>query len=138
MHSVQLAPAPSRSLNNLFAASLSSVSFWPSRAVGRGFADTNSIVSRGGGVTPDTTGAAHYSRFPASCGSKTDWFLPSVGEALPLLSNLPGLGLFQTDTAYWTSNEIDATTAATMNFNLASIGIGSKSSSLNVCPIREF
>ena len=115
------------------SASLASVANWDSRAVGSGLANTNAIVAAG-----DTSEAAFNSR-TVSCGGKSDWFLPSIGESLLMIANLEGLDLFHTDGNYWTSNQIDASNAATINLNLASIGFDLKSSTTTYMrAIREF
>ena len=117
--------------------SLSSVANWASRAVGSGLSNTLAMVTGTGTVTPDTTGAASYAH-ALSCGGKSDWFLPSIGESLLMIGNLEGVGLFQTDGNYWSSNEFDVTNAATMNLNLANTSTASKITSTYVRPIREF
>jgi hypothetical protein len=103
-------------------SSLASVSSWDSRAVGSGLANTNAIIAAG----------------DVSCNGKSDWFLPSIGESLLMIANLEGLDLFHTDFNYWTSNQFDATNAATMNLNLATIGSSGKSVSIYMRPVREF
>jgi len=86
---------------------------WAARAVGRGIANTDAIISA------DTNGtvANNAAKFARSCsaGGKSDWYLPSVGEMSLLVKNLQGLGDFQI-ASYWTST--DSVPGAAMNYEL--------------------
>ena len=88
--------------------SLTAVTGWAAQAVGKGQANTTAMLANSGSYVADTSGAAFYAD-GLTCGTKTDWFLGSLGEMKLAYNNLPGLGGFTYMSAYWSSTEYDAT-----------------------------
>jgi len=72
-------------------------------------------------------------------GGKADWFLPSVGEAMLMYTNLRqmGLGGFGTDN-YWTSSEVDLGKAWGQRSGSGDQNDLEKSFHLFVRPVRSF
>jgi hypothetical protein len=71
-------------------------------------------------------------------GTKTDWFLPSLGEAMLMYANLRqvGVGGFAS-WFYWSSSEIVADAAWNQPFGMA-MGNTNKSDMNYVRPVRAF
>ena len=114
-------------------SSLLGLNAWSNSAVGAGASNTS---------TADTTctGGAIQAASDYAGGSKSDWFLPSVGEAMLMYTNLrqQGVGGFASD-YYWSSSEYDATSAWIQLFyggpQFSDYG---KASTLYVRPVRAF
>ena len=87
--------------------SLTAVNGWAARAVGSGQANTTALMSSSGLYVADTSGAAAYAD-GLTCSSKSDWFLGSFGEMKLVYDNLLGLGGFELE-RYWSSSEFSAT-----------------------------
>ena len=87
--------------------SLTAVNGWAARAVGSGQANTTAMMSSSGLYVADTSGAAAYAD-GLTCSSKSDWFLGSFGEMKLVYDNLLGLGGFELE-RYWSSSEFSAT-----------------------------
>ena len=77
-----------------------------SAVVGSGQANTTALMTSSGSNVADTSGAAFYAD-SLSCGSKTDWFLGSIGEMKLMRDNLLGLDEFSY-LPYWSSSEYGA------------------------------
>ena len=114
-------------------SSLLGFNAWSNSAVGAGASNTS---------TADTTcaGGAIQAASDYAGGSQSDWFLPSVGEAMLMYTNLrqQGVGGFASD-YYWSSSEYDATSAWIQLFyggpQFSDYG---KASTLYVRPVRAF
>ena len=114
-------------------SSLLGLNAWSNSAVGAGASNTS---------TADTTcaGGAIQAASDYAGGSQSDWFLPSVGEAMLMYTNLrqQGVGGFASD-YYWSSSEYDATSAWIQLFyggpQFSDYG---KASTLYVRPVRSF
>ena len=114
-------------------SSLLGFNAWSNSAVGAGASNTS---------TADTTcaGGAIQAASDYAGGSQSDWFLPSVGEAMLMYTNLrqQGVGGFASD-YYWSSSEYDATSAWIQLFygghQFSDYG---KASTLFVRPVRAF
>ena len=113
--------------------SLLGLNAWSNSAVGAGASNTS---------TADTTcaGGAIQAASDYAGGSKSDWFLPSVGEAMLMYTNLrqQGVGGFASD-SYWSSSEDDANVAWDQTF----LKVGTqyddyKTFTLYVRPVRAF
>jgi hypothetical protein len=104
---------------------------WSNSAVGTGSTNT---------ATADTTCASGAiqaaSDYAAGSG---DWFLPSIGEAMLMYTNLRkvGVGGFASD-FYWSSSESDAATAWTQGFGYGYQPNINKSTAYYVRPVRAF
>ena len=114
--------------------SLLGLDAWSNSAVGAGASNTS---------TADTTctGGAIQAASDYAGGSKSDWFLPSVGEAMLMYTNLRqagvgGFGPFN----YWSSSEVDADIAWVQSFFDGSQAYGDfgKSQVRPVRPVRAF
>jgi hypothetical protein len=73
-------------------------------------------------------------------GTKTDWFLPSIGELMLMYTNLRqlGVGSFSLD-GYWSSSEFDADNAWGHDFgNGLQYGHGKNPLPSYVRPVRAF
>jgi hypothetical protein len=108
---------------------------WAARAVGAGQANTTAIKAV---FTADAnTNNAAY--FATSClaGSKSDWFLGSLGEMKLMYDNLQGLGDFK-EWYYWSSTELDTDTVWIQHFLQGNPVTASKSATQYVRPIRSF
>jgi hypothetical protein len=114
--------------------SLLGLNAWSNSAVGAGASNTS---------TADTTcaGGAIQAASDYAGGSKSDWFLPSVGEAMLMYTNLrqQGVGGFVVEAgSYWSSCEYDATIAWLQYFSLGYQGNGGKTNPKYVRPVRAF
>ena len=105
---------------------------WSNSAIGTGTSNT---------ATADTTCSAGAIQAAAdySGGSKTDWFLPSIGETSTMYQNLRALGLggFRRLT-YWSSSEGSTTGVFTQGFFSNTVTSSLKDSIYGVRPIRSF
>ena len=111
---------------------------WAAGAVGQGQANTTAILAV---FTTDTTSnnAAKYAD-SLSCGTKTDWFLGSIGEMMLMYTNLrqAGVGGFSAG-RYWSSSESADSFAWYQFFGSGSQSDGgSKSNTSYVRPVRAF
>ena len=111
---------------------------WSASAVGKGQTNTTAIVAVN---TSDTTSnnAAKYAD-SLNCGSKTDWFLGSIGEMSLMYTNLrqSGVGGFSTGN-YWSSTEKGNSQAWNQVFNYGFVGDGDYKYNQNyVRPVRAF
>ncbi len=113
-------------------SSLLGVNGWANSAVGTGASNTS---------TADTTcaGGAIQAVSDYAGGTKTDWFLPSVGEAMLMYTNLRpgGVGGFVTGD-YWGSSENGAVGAWTQGFYTGYQSSELKTLTLYVRPVRAF
>jgi hypothetical protein len=110
---------------------------WSNSAVGQGSVNTQAFTA-----TDQVTrcqGGAMVAAAEYEGGGKTDWFLPSIGEAMLLYSNLRplGVGLFETNN-YWTSSETHATAAWLQFFDNGRQGGTTKDTNFYVRPVRAF
>ena len=111
---------------------------WAASAVGQGQANTTAILAV---YTSDTTltNAAKYAN-SLDCGTKTDWFLGSIGEMSLMYTNLrqSGVGSFSTGN-YWSSTEKGDSQAWNQVFNYGFVGDGDYKYNGNyVRPVRAF
>ena len=111
---------------------------WAAGAVGQGQANTTAILAV---FTTDTTSnnAAKYAD-SLSCGTKTDWFLGSIGEMMLMYTNLrqAGVGGYSAG-RYWSSSESADSFAWYQFFGSGSQSDGgSKSNTSYVRPVRAF
>ena len=104
---------------------------WDKSAVGAGSTNTTTAATC-------TTGAIKAASTYASV-TKSDWFLPSIGEAMLIYTNLrqAGVGGFSIDN-YWSSSEFDALSAWAQRFNVGLQNSLSKLSAYYVRPVRAF
>ena len=113
-------------------SSLLGLDAWANSAVGVGGSNTS---------TADTTcaGGAIQAVSDYAGGTKTDWFLPSVGEAMLMYTNLRqgGVGGFASG-VYWSSSEYDANDAWFQAFYAGYQDHGSKTTTFYVRPVRAF
>jgi hypothetical protein len=105
---------------------------WADSAVGAGVTNT---------ATADTTctSGAIQAASDYAGGSKTDWFLPSVGEAMLMYVNLrqAGVGSFSLD-KYWSSSELGANNAWFQGFYSGDQNTNNKPTPYYVRPVRSF
>jgi hypothetical protein len=103
----------------------------------------NSAVGVGGGSTStaDTTcaGGAVQAVSDYAGGTKTDWFLPSVGEAMLMYTNLRqvGVGGFASGD-YLSSSEYGATYVWGQDFYAGNQSVNNKAGAYYVRPVRAF
>ena len=115
-------------------SSLLGLNAWSNSAVGAGASNTS---------TADTTctGGAIQAASDYAGGSKSDWFLPSVGEAMLMYTNLrqAGVGGFAPFN-YWSSSEVAHDVAWVQNFmgGAQDYGDFGKSQVRSVRPVRAF
>jgi hypothetical protein len=69
--------------------------------------------------------------------SKTDWHLPSKDELAQLYAQITTVGGFSTG-YYWSSSELDATTAWLQRFSTSAQGNAPKDWTYYVRPVRAF
>ncbi len=111
--------------------------------------NTHTSIGSGANNTIAIIEACNESKFAAlSCNklelnNKTDWYLPSKYELQLLYQNLylQEIGNFTTNRYYWSSSEHfdgEWANAWAMNMRNGKFQISSKSSSMNVRPIRTF
>jgi len=110
---------------------------WGAQGVGQGQANTTAILAV---FTSDTTSnnAAKYAD-SLTCGTKTDWFLGSLGEMMLMYTNLrqAGVGGFSTG-GYWSSSEDAETSAWTQIFSNGLQLNFLKTNTYYVRPVRAF
>ena len=117
--------------------SLLAVNGWAARAVGSGQANTTAMMANGStSYVADTSGAAFFAD-SSTCGTKTDWFLGSLGEMKLMYDNLQGVGGFSSD-LYWSSSEYGANAAWYQYFSLGYQTNFFKSGTYYVRPVRAF
>jgi len=113
-------------------SSLLGLDAWANSAVGVGGSNTS---------TADTTcaGGAIQAVSDYAGGTKTDWFLPSVGEAMLMYTNLRqgGVGGFASG-SYWSSSELDAPNAWSQHFTYGYQYYDLKTFTSYVRPVRAF
>ncbi len=106
---------------------------WANSAVGTGGSNTS---------TADTpcAGGAIQAVADYAGGSKTDWFLPSLGEAMLMYTNLRqvGVGGFSSSGGYWSSSEASAFYAWRQYFSEGTQTNSSKTATNYVRPVRAF
>ena len=108
---------------------------WAEHAVGAGRANTTAIKAAFAGDTRNNN-AAHFAT-SCSAGSKSDWFLGSLGEMKLMYDNLQGVGE-RPAPQYWSSTEASGTTAWVQDFYYGGQDTRTKSSLIPVRPIRAF
>ncbi len=111
---------------------------WSASAVGQGQTNTTAIVA----VNTSDTASNNAAKYADSlnCGSKTDWFLGSIGEMSLMYTNLrqSGVGGFSTGN-YWSSTEKGDSQAWNQVFNYGFVGDGDYKYNQNyVRPVRAF
>ena len=117
--------------------SLVAVNGWAARAVGAGKANSAAMIASGAtSYVGDTSGAAFFAK-GSTCGTKTDWFLGSLGEMMLMYDNLQGVGGFAAD-YYWSSSENYANDARIQYFSNGFQGSNFKTDSFYVRPVRAF
>jgi hypothetical protein len=113
-------------------SSLLGLNEWSNSGVGAGASNTS---------TADTTctGGAIQAASDYAGGSKSDWFLPSVGEAMLMYTNLrqAGVGGFAS-AYYWSSSEDDAFNALRQYFYYGNQEDDLKTRTYSVRPVRAF
>lgn len=117
-------------------ALITAVSGWDARAVGRGQANTEAMLTACG------TGTAAYSAYHYTTGDPngvTDWFLPSLAEAQLMYTNLSAAGVGNmAPTFYWTSTQFADSVAFSQFFLANSQGADLYTTEHYVRPIRAF
>jgi hypothetical protein len=117
------------------STSVPGASGWAARAVGSGSANTAAIKTV---FTSDTlSNNAAYFATSCSAGSKSDWFLGSLGEMKLIYDNLQGVGGF-VENYYWSSSEYDASVAWFQGFDAGFQSNGYKNDTYYVRPVRAF
>ena len=117
------------------STSVTGAAGWAARAVGRGTTNTNAIVAADTSATTSNN-AAKYAQ-SCSSGSKTDWFLGSLGEMKLMFDNLQGLGGF-VENDYITSTESTASFLWDQDFFNGYQKQLSKSGTNYLRPVRSF
>ena len=110
---------------------------WAAGAVGQGQANTTAILAV---FTTGTTSnnAAKYAD-SLSCGTKTDWFLGSIGEMMLMYTNLRQAGVCGFSSgSYWSSSEYVDSSAWFQVFASGSQNANVKNSTNDVRPVRAF
>ena len=117
--------------------SLVAVNGWAARAVGAGKANSAAMIASGAtSYVGDTSGAAFFAK-GSTCGTKTDWFLGSLGEMMLMYDNLQGVGGFAAD-YYWSSSENYANDAWIQSFFSGNQSLSNKNTTFYVRPVRAF
>jgi hypothetical protein len=103
---------------------------WSNAGVGKGSTNTTSATCTGGAVKA----ASNYRGM-----GKSDWFLPSIGEAMLMYENMRKLGIggFMLN-PYWTSSESGANNAWRQYFNNGDQTNNGKNTTDYVRPVRAF
>ena len=138
---LEAAPASCEATSKVWSSdmthSLLAVNGWAARAVGSGQANTTAMMANGStSYVADTSGAAFFAD-SSTCGTKTDWFLGSLGEMKLMYDNLQGLGGFSTAN-YWSSSENADATAWPQSFNVVYQNFNNKFNTYYVRPVRAF
>jgi len=111
---------------------LLNLNLWTHSGVGKGATNTS---------TADTAcaGGAIQAAADYAGGSNTDWFLPSIGEAMLMYTNMRqiGVGGFVAD-YYWSSSENVATNAWIQSFVFGYQNGNGKDATYYVRPVRAF
>lgn len=102
------------------------------QALGTGQANTTAIVASAACVDCAAKRANDY-----VIGSYTDWFLPSSGELELLYLNKDAIGNFNTQ-YFWSSSELDNSSALRVDFNTGSTISNGKTQPHKYRPIRTF
>jgi hypothetical protein len=90
-------------------------------ALGSGFTNTNTIINiHGATITSYAAGIARS----YNGGGYTDWFLPSKDELDKLRININAIGVFPTNILYWSSTQIDKSSAWVSYFNYVNFSPG--------------
>jgi hypothetical protein len=119
------------------SVSVAGASGWAARAVGKGQTNTTAIMAAVTAATIADAPAAAYAD-GLTCGSKTDWFLGSLGEMKLMYDNLQGVGGF-VEGGYWSSTEYVAGIAWIQAFDYGYALINGKNvTSYYVRPVRAF
>jgi len=105
---------------------------WSNAGVGKGAINTSTADAT-------CTGGAIRAAASYTGGGKTDWFLPSIGEAMLMYDNLRQLGVggFMLN-PYWSSSESGANNAWRQYFNNGDQTNNGKNTTDYVRPIRAF
>ena len=113
---------------------------WAGAAVGQGQANTTAILA----VFTTATSTNNAAKYAMSCtaGSKTDWFLGSIGEMMLMYTNLrqAGVGSFSVG-VYWSSSEFGDGTAWFQGFDYGDQSPAVKDGTGCLCfvrPMRAF
>lgn len=109
----------------------SGTSISTSSSLGFGNSNTNNIISS----CSSSSTAARYA-YNLSLGGYSDWFLPSYNELLKISEN--GSLLNITNSFFWTSTQINSTTAYSVNPRTGTSASYSKTNSIFVLPVRQF
>jgi hypothetical protein len=109
----------------------SGTSISTSSSLGFGNSNTNNIISS----CSSSSTAARYA-YNLSLGGYSDWFLPSYNELLKISEN--GFLLNIANSFFWTSTQINSTTAYSVNPRTGSSASYSKTNSIFVLPVRQF
>ena len=108
---------------------------WAAKGVGKGQANTNAMIAAG--CSGAAVAADQYVN-----GRKSDWFLPSLGEAKLMYDNLIEAGKAGVDGfpwgAYWSSTNLGFGLAFMQSFNDGLQGNSNVNQTLAVLPIRSF
>lgn len=115
--------------------SVPAVAGWAARAVGAG--ETNTAAIKAVFTADNTTNNAAYFASACSAGSKSDWFLGSLGEMKLMYDNLQGVGGFVVG-YYWSSSEDNASVAWLQYFGGGGQYGVSKTNTYYVRPVRAF
>ena len=108
--------------------------------MGAGKANSAAMMTSSGSYIADTSGAALFAE-TSTCGTKTDWFLGSLGEMKLMYENLLGVGGFVIPyAAYWSSTgpKDDQNYAHILNFFNGGTQNDSKAALHYVRPVRAF
>jgi hypothetical protein len=138
---LEAAPASCEATSKVWSSdmthSLLAVNGWAARAVGSGQANTTAMMANGStSYVADTSGAAFFAD-SSTCGTKTDWFLGSLGEMKLMYDNLQGLGGFST-AVYFSSSEYSLNSFWGQYFWTGEHGTYAKVNSYYVRPVRSF
>ena len=126
-----------KSWSSDIAHSLVAVNGWAARAVGAGKANSAAMIASGAtSYVGDTSGAAFFAK-GSTCGTKTDWFLGSLGEMMLMYDNLQGVGGFAAG-YYWSSSEANAGNAWYQDFYFGGQHDDYKFFTYYVRPVRAF
>jgi hypothetical protein len=113
------------------------VNGWAARAVGAGKANSAAMIADGAtSYLADISGAAFFAE-TSTCGTKTDWFLGSLGEMKLMYDNLQGVGGFDS-VFYWSSSESRVGYALAQEFDAGNQFNDIKGDGLRVRPVRAF
>jgi hypothetical protein len=136
---LEAAPASCESVltwSSNWSISVHAANGWAARAVGRGQTNTTAILAAVAAGSIADAPAAQYAD-ALTCGSKTDWFLGSLGEMMLMHDNLQGIGEFANN-SYWSSSENNAGYAWNQYFSAGMYNVGAKTNEIFVRPVRAF